>query len=242
MDLLVNIDVPDLAEGVAFYTRAFGLNVTRQLGAGVAELSGLPARLYLLQKPPGSIGAGTPLDPDRGRRLRARRIPRVPRQRGGHRARLQAPQGRAADGDRPRSRRPADGRRRRGPQRCATSTPAIENGRLVHRSVARSASRIRDRTGRPLCVPAAQRRSRLGRRRPRRRIRSPIARRTGRLDRRHPGALGPDRGRREDRHEAGAGQTVGAWLARPEFRAASITTPRPTSQAGSSSSGSPRAG
>ncbi len=58
MDLLVNIDVPDLAEGIAFYTRAFGLNVTRRLGAEVAELSGLPVRLYLLQKPGGSIGAG----------------------------------------------------------------------------------------------------------------------------------------------------------------------------------------
>jgi predicted enzyme related to lactoylglutathione lyase len=58
MDLLINIDVPDLAEGVAFYTRAFGLNVTRRLGAEVAQLSGLPARLYLLQKPGGSIGAG----------------------------------------------------------------------------------------------------------------------------------------------------------------------------------------
>jgi predicted enzyme related to lactoylglutathione lyase len=59
MDLLVNIDVPDLAEGIAFYTRAFGLNVTRRLGAEVAELSGLPARLYLLQKRGGSIGAGS---------------------------------------------------------------------------------------------------------------------------------------------------------------------------------------
>jgi predicted enzyme related to lactoylglutathione lyase len=58
MDLLINIDVPNLAEGVAFYTRAFGLDVTRRLGAEVAELSGLPARLYLLQKPGGSVGAG----------------------------------------------------------------------------------------------------------------------------------------------------------------------------------------
>jgi predicted enzyme related to lactoylglutathione lyase len=58
MDLLINIDVPNLAEGVAFYTRAFGLDVTRRLGAEVAELSGLPARLYLLQKPGGLVGAG----------------------------------------------------------------------------------------------------------------------------------------------------------------------------------------
>jgi predicted enzyme related to lactoylglutathione lyase len=58
MDLLINIDVPDLAEGVAFYSRAFGLTVTRRLGAGAVELSGLPVRLYLLEKPEGSIGAG----------------------------------------------------------------------------------------------------------------------------------------------------------------------------------------
>ena len=57
MDLLINIDVPDLAEAIAFYTQAFGLAVTRRLGAEVAELSGLPARIYLLQKPGGSIGA-----------------------------------------------------------------------------------------------------------------------------------------------------------------------------------------
>jgi len=57
MDLLINIDVPDLAEAVAFYTQAFGLAVTRRLGAEAVELSGLPARLYLLQKPGGSIGA-----------------------------------------------------------------------------------------------------------------------------------------------------------------------------------------
>src|SRR5450755_407107 len=58
MDLLINIDVPNLARGVAFYTRAFDLVVTRRLGSGAAELSGLPVRLYLLEKPEGSIGAG----------------------------------------------------------------------------------------------------------------------------------------------------------------------------------------
>ena len=57
MDLLINIDVPDLAEAIAFYTQAFGLTVTRRLGAEVAELSGLPARIYVLEKPGGSIGA-----------------------------------------------------------------------------------------------------------------------------------------------------------------------------------------
>jgi predicted enzyme related to lactoylglutathione lyase len=59
MDALINIDVPELAEGVAFYTRAFGLTVTRRFGAEAVELSGLPVRLYLLQKPAGSIGASS---------------------------------------------------------------------------------------------------------------------------------------------------------------------------------------
>jgi catechol 2,3-dioxygenase-like lactoylglutathione lyase family enzyme len=40
MDLLVNIDVPDLAQAVDFYTRTFGLVVSRRLGPEVAELSG----------------------------------------------------------------------------------------------------------------------------------------------------------------------------------------------------------
>jgi predicted enzyme related to lactoylglutathione lyase len=59
MDLLINIDVPNLAEAVAFYIRAFDLVVTRRLGDGAAELGGLPVRLYLLEKPEGSIGAGS---------------------------------------------------------------------------------------------------------------------------------------------------------------------------------------
>src|SRR6516225_7560740 len=58
MDLLVNIDVPDLGRAVAFYTAAFGLTVSRRFGAEGAELSGWPVRLYLLQKPEGSVGAG----------------------------------------------------------------------------------------------------------------------------------------------------------------------------------------
>jgi predicted enzyme related to lactoylglutathione lyase len=58
MELLVNIDVPDLARAVAFYTEGFGLAVTRRFGAGVAELSGWPVRLYLLEKPDASFGAG----------------------------------------------------------------------------------------------------------------------------------------------------------------------------------------
>ena len=55
MDLLVNIDVDDLAKAEAFYTRAFALKVGRRLGAEVVELIGLAAPIYLLVK-----AAGTP--------------------------------------------------------------------------------------------------------------------------------------------------------------------------------------
>lgn len=58
MRALINIDVPDLAAGVRFYADAFGLTVARRIGSGVVELGGLQAPVYLLHKPPGSIGAG----------------------------------------------------------------------------------------------------------------------------------------------------------------------------------------
>jgi predicted enzyme related to lactoylglutathione lyase len=57
-DLLVNIDVPDLDRAVAFYTAAFGLSVTRRLGADSVELAGWPVPLFLLRKDEGSLGAG----------------------------------------------------------------------------------------------------------------------------------------------------------------------------------------
>ena len=60
-NLLINIDVPDLDRGVAFYAQAFGLAVTRRLGTEVVELGGWPVPLYLLQKPGGSIGAANAL-------------------------------------------------------------------------------------------------------------------------------------------------------------------------------------
>jgi len=59
MDLLVNIDVPDLARAERFYGEAFGLTATRRFGPAGVEMSGWPARLYLLQKAPGTEGAGS---------------------------------------------------------------------------------------------------------------------------------------------------------------------------------------
>src|SRR4051794_2301271 len=58
MDLLVNIDVSDLAAAERFYVEAFGLEPTRRFAADGVELSGWPARVYLLQKAAGTIGAG----------------------------------------------------------------------------------------------------------------------------------------------------------------------------------------
>jgi predicted enzyme related to lactoylglutathione lyase len=58
VDALVNIDVPELDPAIRFYTAAFGLSVSRRVGRHIAELSGLPVRVYLLEKPAGSLGTG----------------------------------------------------------------------------------------------------------------------------------------------------------------------------------------
>jgi len=58
MDLLVNIDVPDLAAAERFYVEAFGLAPSRRFGDGGVELTGWPAKVYLLEKAAGTVGAG----------------------------------------------------------------------------------------------------------------------------------------------------------------------------------------
>ncbi|SDQ01882.1 VOC family protein [Ectopseudomonas guguanensis] len=51
MQLLLNLDVPDLPAAVAFYQQAFGLTVGRELFDGtVVEMLGAGVPLYLLQK------------------------------------------------------------------------------------------------------------------------------------------------------------------------------------------------
>lgn len=53
--LQINIDVEDLEKGIAFYQRAFGLEVRRRLFNGtVAKLAGASSNVYLLSKPSGS--------------------------------------------------------------------------------------------------------------------------------------------------------------------------------------------
>lgn len=60
VDLLINIDVPDVEAAVRFYTRALGLRLKRRLFEGtVAELDGASAPVFLLEK-----AAGTPVSRD----------------------------------------------------------------------------------------------------------------------------------------------------------------------------------
>ncbi|MBS7458007.1 VOC family protein [Coralloluteibacterium stylophorae] len=59
--VLINIDVADLDQAVAFYTQAFDLAPARRLGAAGIELLGAEAPIYLLCQPPGSRTAGTAL-------------------------------------------------------------------------------------------------------------------------------------------------------------------------------------
>lgn len=55
VQFVVNVDVPDLERAVAFYSQAFGLTRSRSLFEGtVAEMTGAPATIYLLQKDAGS--------------------------------------------------------------------------------------------------------------------------------------------------------------------------------------------
>lgn len=58
MKMLLNIDVPDLEEAVAFYA-AFGLIPARRFGGEVVEMLGAETAIYLLKKQAGSTGAGT---------------------------------------------------------------------------------------------------------------------------------------------------------------------------------------
>src|SRR5262245_9073066 len=55
MDVLVNIDVDDLARAEAFYTTAFDLTPARRFGVGALELVGASSKIYLLVNPPDSF-------------------------------------------------------------------------------------------------------------------------------------------------------------------------------------------
>lgn len=53
--LLLNIDVPDIAAAVRFYSEALGLSVGRRFGADFVELLGSDAPIYLLRKKAGTV-------------------------------------------------------------------------------------------------------------------------------------------------------------------------------------------
>jgi predicted enzyme related to lactoylglutathione lyase len=55
--LLLNIDVPDIAAAGHFYVAAFELSAARRFGTGIVELSGWPVPVYLIPAEPGIIGA-----------------------------------------------------------------------------------------------------------------------------------------------------------------------------------------
>jgi hypothetical protein len=58
--VIINVDVPELAPAIAFYTAALGLTHSRTLDEDVAELTGASSTLYLLQKDPGTPAVRTP--------------------------------------------------------------------------------------------------------------------------------------------------------------------------------------
>jgi predicted enzyme related to lactoylglutathione lyase len=60
MKVIINIDVPELAPAIEFYTRALGLTHARTLDEDVAELTGASATLYLLQKSAGTRAVKAP--------------------------------------------------------------------------------------------------------------------------------------------------------------------------------------
>jgi predicted enzyme related to lactoylglutathione lyase len=60
MNIIINIDVPDLARAIDFYTRALGLTHSRTLDDDVAELRGASSTIYLLCKPGGSSAVSSP--------------------------------------------------------------------------------------------------------------------------------------------------------------------------------------
>ena len=54
MRVIVNIDVPELAPAIDFYSAALGLRLNRIIAEDVAELSGASSVIYLLRNRAGS--------------------------------------------------------------------------------------------------------------------------------------------------------------------------------------------
>jgi predicted enzyme related to lactoylglutathione lyase len=54
MEMMLNIDVPDMAQAESFYCMAFGLAPGRRFGGDMLELRGSSLLIYLLKKAPGT--------------------------------------------------------------------------------------------------------------------------------------------------------------------------------------------
>lgn len=57
--IIVNIDVPELAAAIDFYTSALGLELSRTLDDDVAELTGVSSVIYLLANATGSAASSS---------------------------------------------------------------------------------------------------------------------------------------------------------------------------------------
>jgi predicted enzyme related to lactoylglutathione lyase len=57
--MVVNIDVPELAPAIEFYSAALGLTLSRIIDEDVAELTGASSVIYLLAKAGGTVPAGS---------------------------------------------------------------------------------------------------------------------------------------------------------------------------------------
>ncbi len=55
MRIIVNIDVPELAPAIKFYSEALGLSLSRIIEEDVAELAGSSTVIYLLAQVAGSV-------------------------------------------------------------------------------------------------------------------------------------------------------------------------------------------
>ena len=65
MRIIVNIDVPEFAPAIVFYTNAFNLKLSRLIDEDVAELAGTSSVIYLLANSGGSSAASTVVDKHR---------------------------------------------------------------------------------------------------------------------------------------------------------------------------------
>ena len=68
MDVLVNIDVDDLAKAIAFYQAAAGLRVGRRFGSLGVEMLGASSAIYLLVKAEGTAASAGSAERRRYRR------------------------------------------------------------------------------------------------------------------------------------------------------------------------------